>query len=237
MPHFLKRLALRKVAVFLSELSPAQKMPCVYLAEWSGKEVLVMDTLLANEDRHPEYFPILPIRVLALSGVAQFFVFAEACAADPSFQVGDVFLPTNYMPISTISPFIGMHWGKWGYRFLDVTAIFSEENSKIVHAAMDKRIPLKSGPVMCVNPFKPFCDPAELSLAQSLRIPAVLGCGLSQALTLHDMHRTFAFFGVVDRSMVALDSLLTNEAKDKIAEQLVNVLAADLKPREPFVDQ
>jgi len=87
-------------------------MPFIYLAEFNGKKVVIVDTLLENEDKYPEYFPILPIRALVLSGVTQFYVFAEAYSTEPSLHVGDAFLLENYMPLNTINPFIGKHFKK-----------------------------------------------------------------------------------------------------------------------------
>ncbi len=233
-PYFLRLFKLHKVAAIKTELVPNQKLPFIYLAEWNDQRILFMDTLLINEDKYPECLPILSTRALALCGVEQFFVFSEAFAADPSLAPGDVFLLSNYMPLNVISPFIGLHYKTWGDRFLDVTAIFSEENSAIVRTKLDKLLPVKSAAVMWVNTFKSYCDSAELGIAQSLRLPAVVHRGMSQALTLHDMRKTFVFFGLVESSLV-VPGVITKEGRAKLAEQLVNVLGAELKPREPLV--
>lgn len=108
-PHFLCLVKIIKVAILTTDLSPSQKMPYIYLAEWKGIRVLIVDTFVQPEDKYLECFPILYIRALVISGVEKFFLFSEATAMDKSLQVGTPFLLDNYMPMNSINPFIGPH--------------------------------------------------------------------------------------------------------------------------------
>ena len=111
--HFLKLAKLLKVAVFKTDLTPSQKMPYVYLAEVEGKKVLIVDTIVVNEDKYPESFTVLYIRALVLSGVKQFYLVTPTTALDPTMRVGDAFLVSNFLPINPVNPFIGMHHPKY----------------------------------------------------------------------------------------------------------------------------
>ena len=90
-------------------MDPSQKMPYIYVAEWNKQKIVIVDTLLQNEAKYAECFPILFLRALVVCGVKQFFMFAEATSTNPSMHVGNVFLFDNFMPLNVINPFIGRH--------------------------------------------------------------------------------------------------------------------------------
>jgi hypothetical protein len=110
--HFLKLAKLQKVAMIKTDLMPSQKMPYMYLAEWEGQKIIIVDTLLVNEDKYPEPFTILHIRALVRAGVKQFYVFAPTISLEPTLKIGDVMLISNFLPINPVNPFIGMHHDK-----------------------------------------------------------------------------------------------------------------------------
>jgi hypothetical protein len=230
-PYILEQLKLEKVAVITTALEPSQKLPFIYLAEYKGQKVILMDTLQENEDKYPEFYPILPIRMLALSGVTQFYIISEAYAVDPSLKPGDAFLFENYMPMNVINPFIGRHHKDWGDRFLDVTEIFLPQNNGVVKSALSGVLPLPTHNVLWVNPIKTYADRAELRIAQSLRVTTVISNGMSQALTLHDMKKQFVAIGVVERNLHH-EECLKKEQRKAVAEKLINVLNVELKPIE-----
>ena len=187
------------------------------------------DALQVHEDKYPEFYPILPMRALILSGVKQFYIITEAYGVDPSLNPGDAFLVENYMPMNVISPFIGRHQEGWGDRFLDVTAIFKEDHNKLVKEKMDKVLPLSIRNILWTNPSKTYGDKAEIRIAQSLGLPAVITKGMVQAFVLHDMKKEFVTIGIVRRNLHDHKALTSAERK-VLAEKLINILSIDLKP-------
>ena len=230
-PHLLSQMKLEKVAIITTELEPNQKLPFIYLANYKGQKLVIVDTLQENEDKYPEYYPILPIRVLVLAGISQFFIFSEAYSADPSLNPGDAFLYENYMPMNIVNPFIGKHTKDWGDRFLDITEIFTPESNAIAKKALAGVMTINSQNVMWVNPMKTYGDKAELRIALSLRLSTVVSNGMSQALTLHDMKKQFVAIGVVERNLNT-DKRIGKEERKATMEKLINVLGVDLKGAE-----
>lgn len=236
--YLLKLVKLEKVAVLNTELEPNQKLPFFYLADFKGQKVVIVDTLQENEDKYPEFYPILPTRILGLSGVQQFYIISEVYSTEPSLNLGEVFLFENYIPINSTNPFIGRHVSqlsdeelkihKWGDRFLDVTTIFEPSNNEAVIKGMDKTVRMTTKNVIWVNPKKTYGDKAEMGICQALRIPIVASKEMPQALVFRDMQRPAVTIGVVQRNL-NYNEELTNDKRKELAEKLINVLSVDIK--------
>lgn len=98
-------------------------------------------------------------------------------------------------------------------------------------ASLLKLLPVVSNSdVLWVNSAKTYVDKAELMIAQSLRVNAVVRCGMSQALTLHDMKKQFVFIGIVENNPHEAGKLKAGTIND-LAAKLINVLEVDLKPK------
>lgn len=227
-PHFLEQLKLEKVAIIKTVLTPNQKLPFIYQAEYKGQKVLVVDTLQENEDKYPEFYPILPIRTLVLSGVQQFYIITESFGVDPTLKVGEAFLFENFVPVNAINPFIGRHIKEWGDRFLDISFIFSHENIELIKKALGSEMKLATHNVMWTNPIKTFADAAELRIAQSLRLTGVVNKGMVQAFTLHDMKKPFVAIGIVQKNLHDEKEIQESERKE-VAKKLINILGVELK--------
>ena len=122
----------------------------------------------------------------------------------------------------------------WGDRFLDVTCIFDPELNNAVKSSMESSVPMTTANVLWANSAKTYADRAELRIAQSLRVPAVISYGMSQALTLHDMKKQFVFIGVVQRNLLGYENIKM-EQKKALVEKLIKVLDVELKAPHPEI--
>jgi len=230
--YVLKLAKLEKVAIITTELQPNQKLPYFYLAELNGEKVIIIDELQVGEDKYPEFYPILPLRALVLSGARQFFIVSETLSASPLIKPGEAFLYQNYMPMNPVNPLIGKHVEGWGDRFLDVTAIFKPEINEAVTKAMKDTMPIITENIVWVSPKKTYGDKAEITVAQSLRIPIISAKGMVPALLFHDMKKDFVSVGIIQRNLT-LNSSLTNEMRKDIASKLIKLFAVNINTAKP----
>jgi hypothetical protein len=230
--YILKLAKLEKVAIITTELQPNQKLPYFYLAELNEEKVIIVDELQSGEDKYPEFYPILPLRALILSGASQFFIVSEALSASPLIKPGDVFLFRNYIPMNFVNPFIGKHIEDWGDRFLDVTAIFNPEVNEAATEIMEDTLPMITENVIWVNPKKTFGDKAEITMAQSLRIPIISDKGMLPAFLCHDMKKNFISVGIIKENL-NFNTSITNEIRKDTASKLTKLFAINLKTAKP----
>jgi len=230
--YVLKLAKLEKVAIITTELQPNQKLPYFYLAELNGEKVIIVDELQVGEDKYPEFYPVLPLRALVLSGATQFFIVSEILSASPLIKPGEVLLYQNFMPMSPVNPFIGRHVEGWGDRFLDVTAIFKPEINEAVIKAMKDTMPIITENVVWVSPKKTYGDKAEIRIGQSLRVPIICAKGMVPALLFHDMKKNFVSIGITQWNL-ALKTSLTNDMRKDIASKLIKLFAVNLSAAKP----
>lgn len=224
----LKHAKLEKVVEITTELEPNQRLPYFYLAELNREKVVIVDELQICEDKYPEFYPILPLRALVLSGVKQSFIVSEAFSTDPLAKPGDTFLFENYMPMNIVNPFIGRHIKDWGKRFLDVSVIFDPEKNDIVINAMKGTLSMTTKNIIWVDAKKTYGDKAEILMAQRLKIPVISNKGMIPSLLFHDMDKDFVSIGVIERNLNCNTSI-NNQMRKEIAEKLIKVFALDLK--------
>lgn len=233
MSRFILKLAkLEKVIEITTELQPNQKLPYFYLAELNGEKVVIVDELQTCEDKYPEFYPVLPLRALVLSGAKQFFIVSEAFSASPLLKPGHTFLFQNYMPMNIVNPFIGRHIKDWGDRFLDVSTIFDPKKNELVLNTMKTALPMTTENVIWVDSKKTYGDKAEIVMAQSLKIPVISSKGMISSFLFHDMKKDFVSIGVIQRN-INYNTSMDNKTRKEIAEKLTKAFALDIKTAKP----
>jgi len=221
--QLLPLVKLEKVATFNTEITSSFKLPSIYLADYKGHKLFIVDILQEGEDKYLELFPTLSMRVLILTGVKKFIMMAEVSGVDPDIKLGEVMLFENYIPINVISPLIGKYCKKWSEQFLDVAAIFNKERNEAVKKAFDNILPITSKNVAWVNSIKTYVDIAELKLGQGLRVPVITTQGMIQSLVAFDMKKEFITLGIIKQNLNS-HTILSNTERKAIIEKLIDTL-------------
>jgi purine-nucleoside phosphorylase len=77
---------------------------------------------------------VLPVRIMALSGVRTLFVSNACGGVNPDFEIGDLMIITDHINLFPDNPLLGPNNDEWGTRFPDMSEAYSR---RLVSLAVD----------------------------------------------------------------------------------------------------
>ncbi|MCL2525532.1 MAG: purine-nucleoside phosphorylase [Coriobacteriia bacterium] len=174
--------------------------------------VVIMQGRVHYYEGYPMSDVVLPVRVLALSGVENFVLTNAAGGLQDGMQIGDLMMITDHISTFVPSPLIGPNVDELGLRFPDMTHVYDVEYQDILRAAAEKTDQKLLEGIYAQFTGPHFETPTEIRLFGKLGVDVVGMSTVVEAIALRHMGKRVAGVSLVSNIAAGMsDELLCGD--------------------------
>lgn len=110
---------------------------------------------------------VMPVEILRRMG-AEKVLLTNACGGiNPALHPGDFVIIRDHINLASINPLIGVHHAEWGTRFPDMSEVYNQHLSELLHAAAKRQNVRVMDGVYAYSLGPAYETPAEISAYRS----------------------------------------------------------------------
>ncbi len=198
--------------------------------------VVMMNGRVHYYEGYPMNQVVMPVRILALLGVKNFFLTNASGGLNRSYHPGTLMCINDHISAFIPSPLIGPNDERLGTRFPEMSQIYDREYISIMHKIADQNgIELRDGVYLQVTG-PAYESPAESRAFLMLGADAVGMSTACEAIVLNAMHaRILGLSCVTDMAIDNEDALLTHEEVQTVANQASEKLKTIVKNTVSYI--
>ena len=198
--------------------------------------VVMMNGRVHYYEGYPMNQVVMPVRILALLGVKNFFLTNASGGLNRSYYPGTLMCINDHISAFIPSPLIGPNDERLGTRFPEMSQIYDREYISIMHKIADQNgIELRDGVYLQVTG-PAYESPAESRAFLMLGADAVGMSTACEAIVLNAMHaRILGLSCVTDMAIDNEDALLTHEEVQTVANQASEKLKTIVKNTVSYI--
>ena len=132
-----------------------------------GKDVMAMQGRFHYYEGYEMEQVTYPIRVMRELGIKTLFVSNASGGMNPDFRIGDLMIIRDHINLASINPLIGVHHPEWGTRFPDMSEVYNQHLSELLHAAAKRQNVRVMDGVYAYSLGPAYETPAEISAYRS----------------------------------------------------------------------